>query len=313
MRIGLLSGVLVGVLGYSAPVWAQVYPAEVTIAATRVEVRSGPTTKFYTTAELHQGDRVVVIREVKDQQGWLEIKPPKGSFSWVNAKYVKQIKTVHGTFAYIDAPVSEAVPALVGSALINARPNVQTKTGFIPGSIVLIVDQPLAVDGETWLPVQPDSREVRYIPADAIAPPTVVSTAAPANWALGTKANTPPTTIIPGHPGGAATDLKPVAGNTTSFSPTPNPSGTVAVPTTSPAQWSSYGVLRATTTLSRDGQPIYVLVDGKGQTLWYVATRPGTSLRTYVNRTISVYGSIVTRPDEAISVPYILASHIAVP
>src|SRR5258708_18259778 len=93
MRIGLLSGVLVGFLGCTAPAWAQIYPAEVGIAATKVEVRSGPTTKFYTTAELHQGDRVVLVREVKDQPRWLEVKPPKGSFSCVHAQYVQTVKT----------------------------------------------------------------------------------------------------------------------------------------------------------------------------------------------------------------------------
>jgi len=311
MRIGLVSGILAGFLGCTAPAWAQVYPAEVSIAVSTVEVRSGPATKYYPTAELHQGDRVVVLREIKDQPGWLEIKPPKGSFSWVNAKSVKQVKTANGTYAYVDGPVAESVSALIGSATLNARPNVQTKTGFMPGAIVMIVDKPLSVDGETWLPVQPDPREVRYLPADAIVPPTVVTTTAPANWAIGTQANTPPTTVIPGHPSGNATDLKPVAGNTTSFSPTPGatpPPG----PTSTAAQWSTYGVLR-TTTFSRDGQPMYVLVNNQEKPLLYVTTRPGTSLRTYVNRQISVYGPLVSRPDEYVSVPCMLASHIAVP
>ena len=54
------------------------------------EVRSGPSDKFYPTSKLLKGDHVTVLREAKDAQGWLEIKPPTGSFSWIKAKYVQK-------------------------------------------------------------------------------------------------------------------------------------------------------------------------------------------------------------------------------
>jgi uncharacterized protein YraI len=309
MHKGLLIGSLAALLSCSAPALAQVYPQEVSIVLPNVEVRSGPSAKFYATGELRQGERVIVVRECKDDPGWLEIKPPPGSFSWVNAKHVKVVTSAYATVAVMNTDAGDTIPALVGSAKATGKPDVQTKSGYVRGSIVNVVNPPLNVDGESWIPLQPDAREVRYIPVNAIRTGTPVTPTAPANWALGTKTNTPPATLIPGHPAGSA----PAAANSTSFSPTPN-TGVPLIPgpTTAAPQWSSYGILR-TTTLSSGGQPIYALVDARGETKWYVSTRAGTSLRSYLNRTICVFGVPVSRPNEAVNVPYILASHVAVP
>src|SRR5207253_6389516 len=59
---------------------AQTFPAEMTVTVSEVEVRSGPTKEYYPTGKLRYGDRVLVIRESKDQPGWLAIRPPHGSF-----------------------------------------------------------------------------------------------------------------------------------------------------------------------------------------------------------------------------------------
>ena len=59
MRCGLLIGVLAGFCGGTVPSFAQTYPAEVTVTAVKVEVRSGPSDKLYQTAELKRGDRIV--------------------------------------------------------------------------------------------------------------------------------------------------------------------------------------------------------------------------------------------------------------
>jgi hypothetical protein len=312
MRVRLLIGALAGLLSVCGVAPAQTYPAEVPVAVPRVQVRSGPSDKFYATGELVQGQRVLVLRECKDQPGWLEVKPPPGSFTWINAKHVQQVKVEHAECAVVTADA----PGLMGSAVISARPNVETKPGFLAGSVLDIVDRPLAVDGETWLPVKPHAREVRYIPADAVARPVAVATpTTPANWALGTKSNTPPTTPIPGHPGGTPPEIKPVGNNTTAFSPTPAaPPAPKPAPatTTYPPQWSTYGRLRSTT-FTKDGQPMYVLVDSREQPVLYVTTPPGMSLKSYLNQTLSLYGPIVYRPDEFIRTPYMVAYHLAVP
>jgi hypothetical protein len=316
MRSSLAIAILVAFLGSTVPVRAQTYPMKLTIVGSKVEVRSGPTDKYYVTGNLYQGESVSVMRPAKEP-GWLEIEPPTGSFTWINAKYVKQIDAYKGVV--VDDDSKFVAPALIGSAEFKGKPTVEAKPGFLAGTIVCIVNPPLTVDGETWLPVRPDLREVRYIPANAVNLPATTTVTAPASWAIGSKSTNPPPAAIPGYPGG--NDVKPVNGNTTSFSPSPAPPaasipgpGTPAQPAaqTFPAEWSQYGTLQSTA-FTKDGQPMYVLVNAQGQTIMYVTSKSGTSLRGYVNRTVSLYGPRVYRPDPYITAPYMVASHVAVP
>src|SRR5258708_5309960 len=100
---------------------AQTLPAEMVVTLPQVEVRSGPTTKYQATSVLKQGDRVLVLRQSKDQPGWLAIQPPAGSFSWINAKYVKLVNPRTGYVDIDDAPA----PVLPGSAVVNKAPDVE--------------------------------------------------------------------------------------------------------------------------------------------------------------------------------------------
>ncbi len=294
MRVTLLVGVLAGLLGGAAPLRAQAptYPQELAIIVPKVEVRSGPSAQFPATTELRQGERVVVLRECKEQPGWVEIKPPPGSFTWVNARDVQQ----HGPWAVVERDTA----GLIGSAVVKARPTVERKSGFLAGSVLMVVAQPLQIDGEKWLPVQPDTREVRYLPADAIRPAVAVTPTTPATWAINTKTSLPPTQTIPGYPGGGPTDVRPVGGKTTSFSAS----------AVGQKQWSPYGTLRKTT-FKKDDQPMYVLVNNKEQPIYYVTSAPRTSLESFVNRTVTVYGPILSQPGGMVGVPYIEASHVA--
>lgn len=300
MRRMLALAVLAGLCGVG-PALAQSYPQEMSIVVPKVEVRSGPSQKFYATSELYQNDRIIVVGECKDQPGWLEIKPPPGSFSWIDAKHVKQANP------HIGVVQVESAPVLVGSSLLNRKPDVEKAPGFAAGYLVTVVDKPLVTDGVTWLPIQPHPKEVRYVPAEAVRPAQVASNS-PANWAApGGKQ-----TVAPGHPAQAAVGnpgVRPVAGSTTSLSPSPQapPAGATYAP-----QWTSYGVLRATT-FTKDGQPMYVLVNRQEQPITYVTSKAGTSLRSYVGQTVAVYGQVVYRPDEAVRMHYVLASHVAVP
>src|SRR5579862_8570310 len=89
MRHLYLLAAVVGLLS-AMPAFAQTYSA--TIMQKEVEVRSGPSTTFFPTSKLNLNDKVLVLRESKEAQGWLEIVPPAGSFSWINAKYVQFAK-----------------------------------------------------------------------------------------------------------------------------------------------------------------------------------------------------------------------------
>ena len=70
MRCTLVIGILAGLLGAWVPLQAQTLPTKVTVTVPKVEVRSGPTDKYYVTGELHQGEAVTVVRQAKES-GWV--------------------------------------------------------------------------------------------------------------------------------------------------------------------------------------------------------------------------------------------------
>lgn len=181
---GKLFAAVLSLLAVGGAVRGQSYPSETTIVVPEVEVRSGPSSQFYPTSKLRMGAKVVVLREVKDQPGWLAIKPPSGSFSWINGKYVRQVKGGDPRLGYVEADPSSPVPIMSGSSLVNQEPNVQ-RTKLNAGQTVTIINPPQkATNGETWLPIQPHPSEERYIPSSAVKPPTQVAVAAAPNWTL---------------------------------------------------------------------------------------------------------------------------------
>jgi len=117
-RFWIIAVVAAGLVGSRAS--AQTLPAEMVVTVPQVEVRSGPTKEYYATSVLRQGERVLVLRQSKDQPGWLGHQAPAGSFSWVNAKNVKQVDP---RTAYVDMD-SGPVAVMPGSSIINRAPNV---------------------------------------------------------------------------------------------------------------------------------------------------------------------------------------------
>jgi uncharacterized protein YraI len=152
-------------------------PKEAVIAVPEVDVRSGPSPKYYATSKLHQGDRVKIVEE--KEGGWLAIQPPAGSFSWINTRYID-----HDGQAPTARVLGEGgVPVRVGSALTNQEPDVSW-VKLPRGEQVVLLSSQKAVNGEgIWLPIQPPPKEVRFIPADAIkaTPPVQSTSSAPAN------------------------------------------------------------------------------------------------------------------------------------
>ena len=70
------------------------FPYKGIVTQNEAYVRSGNTRSFYPTDRLRRGDRVTVVRQ--DPGGWLMIEPPTGSFSWIAARYVRQLSQARG-------------------------------------------------------------------------------------------------------------------------------------------------------------------------------------------------------------------------
>jgi hypothetical protein len=316
---------------------AQTLPAEMIITAPRVEVRSGPTKEYQATSILKQGDRVLVLRESKDQPGWLAIKPPAGSFSWVSGKHVK---LVDGRTGYVDVDSGPA-PVMPGSSIVN-KPPTSESVKLAPGFLVTVIDKPFVVDGNTWLIITPPPTEVRFIPADAVRPvgsgvpiapgkggnPLIVQADDAFNsrqfdkakslykqaaertsdyeekiYCYGRLMSLEKGTTTPGHP------FHMAGGKTTTPGPiTPATGKTLAYP----PQWSTWGTLKKAA-FEKDGQAVYVLESKERHALLYVISQPGTSLREYVGRTVCLYGTITYRTDDRLKTHYMVASHVATP
>src|SRR5439155_21350954 len=53
------------------------------------QVVAGPGHRFYATDQLPRGMKVEIYRE--EPSGWLAIRPPEGSFSWVPGEFVERL------------------------------------------------------------------------------------------------------------------------------------------------------------------------------------------------------------------------------
>lgn len=138
------------------------------VTAPQAQVWCGPSTSdgLYPTNLLRPGDRVQVEREL--DSGWLVIRPPAGSFSWINNRFVQHISPNYRN--YVVTYEGHDVPVLIGSSLKMERP---TKIGVkLPrGAQVQVIGRGMNDEEGTWLPIAPPEGEVRYLRKEAAAKP----------------------------------------------------------------------------------------------------------------------------------------------
>jgi hypothetical protein len=135
------------------------------IVTADAEVRCGPSLQMYPTNVLHRGDKVEVLVE-GGTTGWLAIRPPKGSFSWVNTRFLQAVTP--GQPIYVVAPEGAVAEVVVGSSLKRDRPDV-IGTRLQRGAQVRAIGPGLTDRDGNWLPIEPPPGEVRYMPAQAVA------------------------------------------------------------------------------------------------------------------------------------------------
>jgi hypothetical protein len=151
-------------------------------AKTRVEVRCGAGDKHYTTSYLNPNEKVLVLRESKRYAGWLEIKPPAGSYSLINSRYV----TRYGHFiGAVVADEGTPIPTEPGSAVvdvINQKQKCENEKPLSRGTLVVILDDKGSfTENGNFLPIQPTPEEVRYIPKEAVEGSVPEPVAAPSS------------------------------------------------------------------------------------------------------------------------------------
>ena len=103
------------------------FPYTAYINSDDVYVRSGPGQNYYPTSKMQLGDTVEVYRH--DPGGWCAIRPPKESFSWVEARFLAQAP---GQDNGIMRTTADDVPCYIGSRVGPERSACRSMAG--PGT-----------------------------------------------------------------------------------------------------------------------------------------------------------------------------------
>jgi hypothetical protein len=163
MHATVLSGLLlVSAVAAGEPAPGGAYPA--TVKEDRTEVRSGPSAdaKMYVTNLLRRG---AVVEVVENRGDWLAIKPPPGSFSWINSRFVQRIGESKAWVVLTDPDAP--VPIRIGSDQLDEKPNVEGAKVSRGTQVVERGREQVADDGK-WLPIDPPLGEVRWVRATAV-------------------------------------------------------------------------------------------------------------------------------------------------
>jgi hypothetical protein len=145
------------------------------VAVEEAFVRAGPGFGYYPTQILRRGDVVEVFHE--DPSGWLAIRPPEGSFSWVLAEDVSVGQDGLGEV------LRDGTPSFIGSQLGSARhyAPVKLRRGEVieilsPDPGVRLFSSPAASGKSSateepqsrWIKISPPAGEFRWIEKKAI-------------------------------------------------------------------------------------------------------------------------------------------------
>jgi hypothetical protein len=125
----------------------------------KIQVYSGPGEDFYPTSFAALGDALEVHRETDD--GWMAIRPPEGSFSWVRADDAYLLpggKVIEIT--------SESAVSWIGSELGSAK-HYRWQVSLQPGEQLAVIGEASTTDSKgnpsLWYKIAPPSGEFRWI------------------------------------------------------------------------------------------------------------------------------------------------------
>ncbi len=127
------------------------FPYVAYVNSADVYVRSGPGRDYYPTDKLQKGEKIEVYRH--DPGGWLAIRPPRQSFSWVSTRH---LDPTEDRLAVVN---SSRVVARVGSTFSDVRDVIQVR--LEKGEQVELLDAP-ATDSP-WCKIAPPAGEFRWV------------------------------------------------------------------------------------------------------------------------------------------------------
>ncbi len=147
------------------------FPYSASVSTEGVEVRCGPGWDYYSTDTLHAGQRVEVYRH--EAGGWLAIRPPEGSHSWV------PLRQVEAAGQDVVRVVVEGAVAWVGSSSQDVTQH-KWQVRLDRGELLVVQGKATMVAGpgfaqETYCKIAPPPGEFRWIHAEHAAAPQAMA------------------------------------------------------------------------------------------------------------------------------------------
>lgn len=125
-------------------------------------VFASPSAKSYQTSRMSRDEVAEVY--FRNADGFCAVRPPQGSFSWINSKFVELESSTSGR---VCSESGKAIPARVGGASPATSSVVQV--GLKDGQTVKILDEETLEDGSVWYKIAPPPGEFRWISAASLA------------------------------------------------------------------------------------------------------------------------------------------------
>lgn len=140
-------------------------PQAVYVAVSRAEILSGPSSEYYPTGHVARGMALEAYHRTAD--GWLGIRPPEGSFSWVPASDAYLLPG--GRVIEI---TSQHAVSWIGSSLGSAK-QYRWQVELRPGEQLVVLGEMTnqSEDGREalWYKIAPPAGEFRWIREQAIS------------------------------------------------------------------------------------------------------------------------------------------------
>lgn len=134
------------------------FPYEAYVAVEQADVVAGPGHRFYVTDRLTFGTKVEIYRE--EPSGWLAIRPPDGTFSWVPGEFVERLED--DNLGRVSAPT----PVWVGTSIEHVTQH-QKQVTLKSGELVQILGEKTVAAAEgserKWFKIAPPAGEYRWV------------------------------------------------------------------------------------------------------------------------------------------------------
>jgi hypothetical protein len=133
------------------------FPYRAQVAAAETVLHSGPGEDYYATDRLPAGEILEVYNEAPG--GWLAIRPPDQSYSWVFGRHVEVLDNGLGRINKSD------VASRIGGLESEKREVIQVR--LQENELVAIINHPNEGDG-LWVKIKPPAGEFRWVQASDV-------------------------------------------------------------------------------------------------------------------------------------------------